>query len=388
MHRKMVNAWSCLRTRMPARFRSRGLTSMGAILLPSTLVLSLTGCALPPAISIASLAVDAVSYMITEKTVADHALSQLAQQDCALLRTLSGDPVCIDADMADFAVASGEGQPAEDPHKHLADADDAEDDAEVVMLASAHVPASPEGEITLLSTASGPEGAETRDLEPLSTAALTTGPAGGEAARWDVPTTASVPVPLEIPDIDSRLNDGDLAKPDDGGSFSNLSRSRPIVNRGDGPDARSKATGTDGTETFAALSRSSPPGKDLKKVKEVKVAANINHQARRAWVRGPAPSAGLYYVIARSPQWTTTEDMVQRFKNLTPTVISDRLDARATFRVVVGPFARDQKKSMHRRIRHAGIQGADILHVDSDAWFGLRPAAYIQISENTATLHR
>jgi hypothetical protein len=366
----------------PARFRSRGLAGIGAVLLPSTLALSLTGCALPPAISIASLAVDAVSYMITEKTVTDHALSQLAQQDCALLRTLSGDPVCIDADMTGIAVASGEDQPAEDPYQHLAHADDAEEDVEEVMLASTHVQAMGDGDITLLSTASGSEGTEVRDLGSLNPAPRITGPVGSDATRWEIPPTASEPVTLQVPDIGSWLNDTDLAELDDGNFFSSLSRSRPFTDTGDRPRVRPKATGTGGTETFAALSRSRPLGKD------VKGAANIRHQARRAWVRGPAPSAGLYYVIAQSSRWTTTEDMVRRFKDLAPTVISDRLDARAIFRVVVGPFARDQKRSMHRRIRRAGVQGADIIHVDPDAWFGLRSAAFVQISETMVTLGR
>jgi hypothetical protein len=53
----------------------------------------LSGCALPPAISIASLAFDFASYGATGKTVTGHGLSLVLQRDCSLLRGLEGE-VC------------------------------------------------------------------------------------------------------------------------------------------------------------------------------------------------------------------------------------------------------------------------------------------------------
>jgi len=62
----------------------------------SGLVISLSGCifALPPAIQLASLALDGVSYATTGKTVADHAISTLTAQDCSMSRILKGDDIC------------------------------------------------------------------------------------------------------------------------------------------------------------------------------------------------------------------------------------------------------------------------------------------------------
>ena len=51
----------------------------------AVVAISLSGCGLPPIISAASLALDVVSYGMTGKTVADHGLSLVMQQDCALL---------------------------------------------------------------------------------------------------------------------------------------------------------------------------------------------------------------------------------------------------------------------------------------------------------------
>lgn len=52
-------------------------------------VLLLAGCGLPPAVVIASYAIDGVSYLTTGKSVTDHALSAVAQQDCALHRVIT-----------------------------------------------------------------------------------------------------------------------------------------------------------------------------------------------------------------------------------------------------------------------------------------------------------
>lgn len=60
------------------------------------LALSLSGCivAVPPAIQLASLALDGVSYITTGKSVTDHAISTVTAQDCAMTRALKGEDIC------------------------------------------------------------------------------------------------------------------------------------------------------------------------------------------------------------------------------------------------------------------------------------------------------
>ena len=58
------------------------------------LCLSASACALPPAVAIASYAADGVSFIATGKSVTDHAVSAVAQQDCALYRVLLGSDIC------------------------------------------------------------------------------------------------------------------------------------------------------------------------------------------------------------------------------------------------------------------------------------------------------
>jgi hypothetical protein len=54
----------------------------------------LAGCAVPPALTIASLAVDGISYATTGKSTTDHALSAVASEDCALMRALQEKAIC------------------------------------------------------------------------------------------------------------------------------------------------------------------------------------------------------------------------------------------------------------------------------------------------------
>ncbi len=79
---------------------------LGVVLLP----LFLAACGLPPAVTVASFAIDAISLAVSDKTVADHALSQIVQQDCSMWRGLTGDELCIDEDSA-VAVAAADGPP-------------------------------------------------------------------------------------------------------------------------------------------------------------------------------------------------------------------------------------------------------------------------------------
>ena len=68
---------------------------MGARLLYPLACLALGGCGLiPPAVSIASFAADAFSYAVSGKSVSDHGLSMVMQEDCAVLNFVQGQAIC------------------------------------------------------------------------------------------------------------------------------------------------------------------------------------------------------------------------------------------------------------------------------------------------------
>lgn len=60
------------------------------------LALLLSGCGLPPALMIASYAIEGFSLVATGKTIADHAISNAMKQDCALFRVVEGRQVCLE----------------------------------------------------------------------------------------------------------------------------------------------------------------------------------------------------------------------------------------------------------------------------------------------------
>ena len=51
----------------------------------------LSGCAMPVAVTVASLALDTGSYMMSGKTLTDHGLSMAMEEDCSLVRVLDED---------------------------------------------------------------------------------------------------------------------------------------------------------------------------------------------------------------------------------------------------------------------------------------------------------
>jgi hypothetical protein len=55
----------------------------------------LAGCALPPALTLASFAADGISYVATGKTTTDHAISVVAQEDWAMIRALKEQAICV-----------------------------------------------------------------------------------------------------------------------------------------------------------------------------------------------------------------------------------------------------------------------------------------------------
>ena len=69
------------------------------------LAIPLAGCALPPAVTIASLALDAGSYVVSGKTMTDHGLSIVAQKDCRLIGVLQGQ-VCEERPEYDTTVVA------------------------------------------------------------------------------------------------------------------------------------------------------------------------------------------------------------------------------------------------------------------------------------------
>lgn len=66
------------------------LANIARAALVATGALVVSGCALPPVVSVASFALDVASYSQSGKSVTDHGLSLVLRRDCAVLNLLNG----------------------------------------------------------------------------------------------------------------------------------------------------------------------------------------------------------------------------------------------------------------------------------------------------------
>ncbi|MEQ8195938.1 MAG: hypothetical protein RIB59_15765 [Rhodospirillales bacterium] len=71
----------------------------------------LGGCALPTSVQIASWAIDGISYLATKKSMTDHGISLVREQDCALWRMVKQEEVCVNYPDAATAIAENEETP-------------------------------------------------------------------------------------------------------------------------------------------------------------------------------------------------------------------------------------------------------------------------------------
>jgi len=81
---------------------------VGRVWIISGIGLLISGCTLSAGTQLTSYAiqaVQAVTLAVTEKSVMDHGISAIAQQDCVLRRILASEPICKDIDDLDGALA-------------------------------------------------------------------------------------------------------------------------------------------------------------------------------------------------------------------------------------------------------------------------------------------
>lgn len=79
--------------------RARGRLA-GRLAVALCLAMGLSGCAIPPMITVASFAADGVLLAATGKSKTDHGLSLATGQDCSTFRVLAREDVCQDEVLA------------------------------------------------------------------------------------------------------------------------------------------------------------------------------------------------------------------------------------------------------------------------------------------------
>ena len=298
--------------------RRVGVLGAGALLLG--------GCALPLPVQVASWALDGLSYIATQKSVADHGLSLVANRDCGVLRGLLDDGyICRDFDdgTTGVAVASRAGNTAADAARALAE----------------------------FETAGGGDVTQ-----------------GGQATNRR---------PIIAPTV--RMNLARIHQPmmfEDGVQLSGY----PLV-------ITVEAVTAAPTEV-AAKAIAKPAGKaatdDAKDLADFPTAAgqpaantDDDESAGKQWRAKTSrvvddgdqePAAGLYFVIGSFRDHDNARRLRSLYRALAPAVLAAKLDAGMVYRVVVGPFEQRHAKTVHQQIYYAGIADAWAIKIKPGEW--------------------
>ena len=124
---------------------------------------------------------------------------------------------------------------------------------------------------------------------------------------------------------------------------------------------------------FASASPSIPMPPPVPNRKRIDTRAEapappVGERARIA--NGPRETsvAGVYYVVGSFVQSANAAKLAERHAAMDPAVIAAELDGCQVYRVIIGPFARDERKAARRRLSGAGIYDAWAINLDPASW--------------------
>lgn len=296
-------------------------------------VVFLGGCALPLPVQVASWALDGISYVTTEKSMADHGLSIVADKDCAVLRGILSEEGQICRDFDDHGTGTAV---AANEFDHQA--------AQALI------------------------GFETA--------------AGGDATLKGTRTNAR---PIIAPEV--RMNLARIHKPmmfEDGVKLTGyplVITVEPIAATATQVAANETADGKPANDAAAIAEFSTAaggPADDAAKAASPRVTDSdfalpdgdaMPWRARTSRpVDDAEPVAGLYFVIGSFREHENALRLRNQFRALTPAVLAAKIDEGMVYRVVVGPFEQRQAKTVHQRIYRAGIIDSWAIRVTPGEW--------------------
>lgn len=323
---------------------------VGAILL-------LAGCvAIPPAVSIASWAINGVSYLASGKSVSDHAISAVLDQDCATWRILKGDPICVDypAEDGSVMVAGNEAPTAFETFEDETEADrDGVSTAGLTIAALEGMePVWPEGYL--------PEMEEVPDLSAPVAAIAASVPApdfdsiiaGPPEPRRAAATTmvAAIDPPRAVAPAAGTADDDLL------GSSRPAAPVVPIVGASLGTWRLGAVAIANAVREPAAVPKSSSSANT-----SPDTAAPGRSGIVLATAKRPRAAVMRYVVIGSFRKSEPAFRHAAQYGALEPIVLGSLVDGRPRNRVVTGPFPKAEVKAALRRATAMGIEGAWVL---------------------------
>ncbi len=286
-----------------------------AVLVPLIL---LNACALPAVYSIATLAVDGISYATSGKGLSDHALSAVANEDCAMWRVLVARPICSETDVPETTVATASEFGEFEVTAAVFAATPALDQLGLpeTMVAAAPAPAESEVTVAVLAAAPEPDGSEVME-------ALAVAPASGAPMAPETETLTETPV--EMP------------------AATASAAKRPTAMAAPKPEPLAATTETPVT-TAAPAHRGTA-------AKPVQLAARLLEREAK-------PKPGRFVVLGSYLNEANAGAAMKRGHEFAPRKVRVRVHGRLFHRVVSGPYARSSIATMRRTLIGEGFADA------------------------------
>ncbi|MFO1188814.1 MAG: SPOR domain-containing protein [Alphaproteobacteria bacterium] len=273
------------------------------ILLALGVATTLTGCAVPPAIQIAGLIADGVSFASTGRSMTDHAVSMVTEEDCKLFRAVDGKAVC---------------RPATDGMPSLAEVSAVEIDGRRITISYDYPSGDP-----------------------------------SEPRRDQGDPVAAIPG-IAMASLDPAANDGSVSGDE------SLGRQPAVL-----PSARGRAVGVEGripvpgakpqprVAAHAVMAAGAVAGRNG-------LALAMADRARDMKPRIGAPAAdGATVVVVQShSDRARAEQMARSYKALGAKVAKGRADGHTVYRVVVAVAPNDSAAAAKARLARAGFKDA------------------------------
>ena len=277
---------------------------------------ALASCALPVPVQVASWVIEGLSLMTTEKTIADHGISLVADKDCSLWRGMSEGSVCRDDDATTEVVVAAEGS-VEEPAVEVADA---------FVAAVTGEP----GDLVPRPARKTAE-AETAAESDAATAAV-------DVARLGAFETAAGP-----------------AEPDAETALEGLASRAPVFIA---DEAKPEESPVDQMWRDIEAGPSAAAAAPTAVTPTVMAAAAIE----------PVKQPGIYYVVGSFRVWSNAERLAGVHAGLGTHVLASDVGGRSLYRVVVGPFEWTGRSAVRRAVRRAGIEDIWAIRIDPDRW--------------------
>ncbi len=306
-------------------------------------VIALGGCALPVPLQIASWALDGISVLTTQKSVTDHGISMIAQQDCAVWRGVTEGEMCRDLDDSDVLLAGTVAPPS----------------ATTGLTETAPIAiASPVGDRADDDLSSPGPAADVRRVRAVPTHAL--------RAAWADKSTGASAEPKGV------VN-------------SHALRAAPVMPVTAIPVSTKPAV----QKLFVAPAQSGPLVRLSTlpvRTQSARVATENPRQKHRSQ---KAPTKGIYFVIGSFRNPKNARRLVRRNKKLSPAVLNARLGGAVVYRVVVGPVPRGREKRLHRALARDGFPDTWAIRVNPSEWqFAMVPQSAFKTGTQLATLQK